>query len=102
MQLNMGEGKSSVIAPIVVAALAGTTRLVRIIVVKPQTKQTAQMLITRFGGLLDRRLFFLPISRSLQLHEEAAYSIDRMCYECMDSGSFGAARTPTFVPANGA
>jgi len=86
MQLNMGEGKSSVIAPIVAAALADGTRLVRIIVAKPQSKQMIQMLISKLGGLLDRRIFFLPISRSLQFDEAAAISIEQMCHECMESG----------------
>jgi hypothetical protein len=86
MQLNMGEGKSSVIAPIVAASLADGTRLVRIIVAKPQSKQMTQMLISKLGGLLDRRLFFLPISRSLQMDESVAHQIDQICRECMEGG----------------
>lgn len=86
MQLNMGEGKSSVIAPMVAASLADGTRLVRIIVAKPQSKQMTQMLISKLGGLLDRRLFFLPISRSLQIDRSAAHLIDQICCECMESG----------------
>lgn len=86
MQLNMGEGKSSVIAPIVAAALADGTCLVRIVVAKPQSKQMTQMLISKLGGLIGRRIFFLPISRSLRLDKAAANSIDQMCHECMKSG----------------
>jgi len=35
MQLNIGEGKSSVIVPIVTTALADGERLVRVVVAKP-------------------------------------------------------------------
>ncbi|KAK6843834.1 hypothetical protein PG987_004694 [Apiospora arundinis] len=44
MQLNMGEGKSSVIVQIVAAYLANGDRLVRVIVAKPQSKQMRHML----------------------------------------------------------
>ena len=66
MQLNMGEGKSSCIVPMVVVALADSRTLVRVIVAKPQSQQMAQMLISKLGGLLDRRVYFMPISRSLK------------------------------------
>ncbi|RYP15918.1 hypothetical protein DL767_010263 [Monosporascus sp. MG133] len=56
MQLNMGEGKSSVIVQIVAASLADGARLVRIIVAKPQSKQMRHMLVTKLGGLLDRQM----------------------------------------------
>src|SRR6478609_5321253 len=39
MQLNMGEGKSSVIVPALAAELAGESRLVRVIVAKAQSRQ---------------------------------------------------------------
>jgi len=60
MQLNMGEGKSTVITPMVAAALADGTQLVRVVVAKPQSKQMAQMLISKFGGLLRRRIYYMP------------------------------------------
>ncbi|RYP92762.1 hypothetical protein DL770_001151 [Monosporascus sp. CRB-9-2] len=56
MQLNMGEGKSSVIVQIVAASLADGAKLVRIIVAKPQSKQMRHMLVTKLGGLLDRQM----------------------------------------------
>lgn len=86
MQLNMGEGKSSVIVPIVAAALADGKQLLRVIVAKPQSKQMAQMLISKLGGLLDRRVYYMPISRSLKLDTAAAHSISDMLHECMSSG----------------
>jgi hypothetical protein len=62
MQLNMGLGKSSVIVPIVAAALADTTQLVRVIVLKPLAMQMFQLLVRKLGGMLNRRVLYLPIS----------------------------------------
>jgi hypothetical protein len=73
MQLNMREGKSTVITPMVAAALADGSQLVRVVVAKPQSKQMAQMLISKFGGLLRRRIYYMPFSRSLPL---------RLCWMC--------------------
>lgn len=86
MQLNMGEGKSSVIVPIIAAALADGKQLLRVVVAKPQSKQMAQMLISKLGGLLDRRVFFMPISRSLKLDTTGARNISDMLHQCMSSG----------------
>ncbi|KIW82284.1 hypothetical protein Z517_05311 [Fonsecaea pedrosoi CBS 271.37] len=86
MQLNMGEGKSSVIIPIVAAALADGTRLVRTITAKPQAKQMSQMLISKLGGLVDRRVYYMPFSRSLRLEHADAVMIGDMCRECMENG----------------
>lgn len=82
MQLNMGEGKSSVIVPLIASELADGDRLVRVVVAKPQSKQMAHMLITKLGGLINRRIFYLPFSRSvkLSLHQiEIVRSIIETC-----------------------
>ncbi|KAE9371942.1 hypothetical protein N431DRAFT_456702 [Stipitochalara longipes BDJ] len=86
MQLNMGEGKSSVIVPIVAAALADGSRLVRIIVAKPQSKQMFEMLASKLGGLLDRRIYHMPFSRALKLGEAEANTIGNIYRECMALG----------------
>ncbi|KAN0110108.1 hypothetical protein V8E51_006495 [Hyaloscypha variabilis] len=86
MQLNMGEGKSSVIVPIVAAALADGSRLVRVIVAKPQSRQMLEMLISKLGGLLDRRVYHMPFSRALKLTEVEALEIGEIYRECMTSG----------------
>lgn len=86
MQLNMGEGKSSVIVPIVATALADGSRLVRIVTTKPQEKQMFQMLVSKLGGLLNRRVYRMPFSRALQPKEADAIMIDNMCRECMANG----------------
>ncbi|KAK7937469.1 uncharacterized protein PG986_014337 [Apiospora aurea] len=86
MQLNMGEGKSSVIVQIVAAYLANGNRLVRVIVAKPQSKQMRHMLVTKIGGLLDRRVFFLPFSRSFVMDSEKLQQIQNHIEACKQSG----------------
>jgi hypothetical protein len=66
MQLNMGEGKSSVIVPIVAATLATGQMLVRVVVLKPLANQMFHLLVKKLGGLLNRRVYQLPISRKLR------------------------------------
>jgi hypothetical protein len=86
MQLNMGEGKSSVIVPMVATSLADTFQLARVIVAKPQSKQMRQMLISKLGGAIDRRVLHMPISRSLKLGKADADSIGTLVRECMSNG----------------
>lgn len=86
MQLNMGEGKSSVIVPIVASALADGSRVVRVLVAKPQSKQMLQMLTSKLGGLLDRVVFQMPFSRDLQVTYPEALSIRQMLETCRDVG----------------
>ncbi|KIW36714.1 uncharacterized protein PV06_11123 [Exophiala oligosperma] len=67
IQLNMGEGKSSVIIPMVAATAANTNQLVRVIVLKQLANAMLEILLNRLGGLLGRRIIFLPFSRSVNL-----------------------------------
>ena len=64
MQVNMGEGKSSVIIPIAAAALANGKQLVRVVVPKALTVQMFDLLVARLGGLTNRPIYYLPFSRT--------------------------------------
>ena len=86
MQLNMGEGKSSVIVPIVVADLADGAQLVRVIVPKALTAQMFHLLADRLGGLVNRRIYFLPFSRSLQVDVQKVAAFHEVMSECMTEG----------------
>jgi hypothetical protein len=86
MQLNMGEGKSSVIVPISVAALADCTQLVRVVVPKALRSQMFQLLVDRLGGLTNRRVYYLPFSRSLKIDYEQARALYEILSECMEEG----------------
>lgn len=86
MQLNMGLGKSSVIVPIAAAALADRTRLVRVVVLKPLAMQMFHLLAKKLGSMLNRRIFYMPISRSLKLDVLQARQILELYQECMRVG----------------
>ena len=63
LQMNMGQGKSSVIIPMLAVQLADGHNLVRIVVPRPLLLQTAQLLQKRLGGLLGRKIKHIPFSR---------------------------------------
>ncbi|KAK1255540.1 hypothetical protein MKX08_009535 [Trichoderma sp. CBMAI-0020] len=86
MQLNMGEGKSSIIVPIIAAHLANGSRLVRVIVTKPQAKELHRILVTKLGGWLGKRVYYMPFSRSLRLTANDCISLDSFYRDCMKSG----------------
>ncbi|KAH7924415.1 hypothetical protein BV22DRAFT_1013332 [Leucogyrophana mollusca] len=82
LQLNMGEGKSSVIVPIAASALADGKRLVRIIVLKSLAPQMVQLLAERLSGLTNRRIFYMPFARSTSLDPGDAEIIHDLMEEC--------------------
>ncbi|KAH7882701.1 hypothetical protein F5I97DRAFT_1984211, partial [Phlebopus sp. FC_14] len=82
-QLNMGEGKSSVIVPIAVATLADGDKLVRVVVPKALMTQMFQLLVDRLGGLTDRRVYCLPFSRSVNVGPVQAQVLHDIMQECM-------------------
>ncbi|PVI05946.1 hypothetical protein DM02DRAFT_650244 [Periconia macrospinosa] len=86
MQLNMGEGKSSVIIPMIASELSDGNALVRVIVGKAQCPQMRQMLIAKLGGLLDRPIYHMPFSRSLKLSKTEADIIYELCNRCRITG----------------
>ncbi|KAL1614319.1 hypothetical protein SLS56_012136 [Neofusicoccum ribis] len=63
LQMNMGQGKTSCILPMIASVLADTQRLVRIIVPRALLVQTAQVLQARVGNLLGREVRSVPFSR---------------------------------------
>ena len=63
LQMNMGQGKSSVVIPMLVAQLANGKNLVRVVVPRPLLLQTAQLLQARLGGLIGRKVKHIPFSR---------------------------------------
>ncbi|KIX98277.1 uncharacterized protein Z520_05578 [Fonsecaea multimorphosa CBS 102226] len=63
LQLNMGQGKTSTIIPLVASVLANGQSLCRVVVPKALLLQTAQLLQLRLGGLLGRELRYVPFSR---------------------------------------
>ncbi|KAK6500898.1 hypothetical protein TWF506_003658 [Arthrobotrys conoides] len=86
MQLNMGEGKSSVIIPAVAATLADGTKLVRVVVLKPLSREMFNLLRSKLGGLCSRRIYFLPFRRGLDITVRDAQLIKSIYEECIADG----------------
>ncbi|GAB1527062.1 hypothetical protein RhiTH_010237 [Rhizoctonia solani] len=86
LQLNMGEGKSSVIVPIIASALADSSKLVRVIVLKPLWRQMFELLVSRLSGLCNRKIYYLPFGRHLQIDLSGAQRLRNLYEECMREG----------------
>jgi hypothetical protein len=85
LQLNMGEGKSYVIVPLAAAALADGHRLVRVIVLKSLSAQMFQLLVERLSGLAQRRIFYIPFSRTLSIDSSKVQMYRDLMQECMNT-----------------
>jgi hypothetical protein len=85
-QLNMGEGKSSVIIPIVSTMMANGSNLFRVVVLKPLVKQMIRMLHQTLGGLIDRRVYYLPFQRNMKLDVKILTSLFSLMEECLQTG----------------
>ena len=88
IQVNMGEGKSSVIIPIAAAALADGKQLVRVIVPKALTVQMFELLVARLGGLANRPIYHLPFSRTPEFEHGRVISLQiddlhKLMSQCM-------------------
>ncbi|ESK95832.1 hypothetical protein Moror_12444 [Moniliophthora roreri MCA 2997] len=80
LQLNMGEGKSAVIVPMVAATLADGTKLPRILVLRSLATQMFSLLVERLGGLTNKQILYLPFSRDTAIGETQVQLI-RNVYE---------------------
>ena len=95
MQVNMGEGKTSVIIPICAAALADGSQLVRVIVPKALIPQTFQILTDRLCGLVDKPVYHMTFScdhidggfmiNSTREVDRAGY-LQKLVTRCRDEG----------------
>ena len=85
-QLNMGEGKSSIIVPIVAATLADGKILAGVVVLKPLMKQMFHTLTSKIGGLLGRRVYQIPISRDWRADSRKCTLTRKLYDECQQNG----------------
>ncbi|KAF5335877.1 hypothetical protein D9758_017243 [Tetrapyrgos nigripes] len=86
LQLNMGEGKSSVIVPMIASSMADGSKLVRVVVLKALCNQMFQLLVDRVSNLVNRRVFYMPFSRRLKIDETVIATIQSLYEECMKKG----------------
>jgi hypothetical protein len=82
----MGEGKSSVIVPLVATTLAEGTNLVRVVTLKPLSNQMFQLLVSRLSGLANRPIFYLPFSRGLCINTTLVKAINGVYSRCVAEG----------------
>lgn len=67
MQLNMGEGKTAVIAPIIAATLADGKQCCQITVLKSLFATNLKALRKYLGGMLNRRMYVFPCRRDMPI-----------------------------------
>ncbi|KAI0283264.1 hypothetical protein BC826DRAFT_1110222 [Russula brevipes] len=86
IQLNMGEGKSSVIVPLVALTLADGSNLMRIVTLEPLSNQMFQLLVGRLSGLANRPIFYIPFSRGLHMNTSMVSTISGLYRRCVAEG----------------
>ena len=82
----MGEGKSSVIIPLVTSTLANGSNLVRVVTLKPLSNQMFQLLVSQLSGLANRPIFYVPISRSSHMNTSLVRTISDLYQQCVAKG----------------
>jgi hypothetical protein len=82
----MGEGKSSVIVPLIASTLANGSNLVRVVTLKPLSNQMFQLLVSRISGLPNRPIFYIPFSRSLRMDISLVRTISGLYRRCVAEG----------------
>ncbi|RDW76207.1 hypothetical protein BP5796_07028 [Coleophoma crateriformis] len=85
LQLNMGDGKSSVIMPIVILSLSDGERVARAVVLESLSKSMTYILRRTIGHILNRPIFFLPFSRSIRLDQSIVTRIMELQQTCLNS-----------------
>ena len=82
-QLNMGEGKTSLILPMIALVLANGKCLLRITVLKSLFNMNKSALIQKLGGVLNKRVYVLPCRRDKRFDEKNIEIIDEVLKECL-------------------
>ncbi|EXJ60473.1 hypothetical protein A1O7_04626 [Cladophialophora yegresii CBS 114405] len=80
--LGMGEGKTSVILPMVATALADGMSLVRVVVLKPLAQEMLRTMSLSLAGLVGRALYYLPFSRQTALTSDTPRLLKSLYDEC--------------------
>jgi hypothetical protein len=90
-----------VIVPIVSASLADQSQLVRVVILKPLARQMFHILSRTLGELTNRRIFYLPLDRSLKptsgVGARHRHPIQGMCprwwYSTLPTGTYSLFQT---------
>ncbi|KAJ6635827.1 hypothetical protein Bhyg_14413, partial [Pseudolycoriella hygida] len=76
MQLNMGEGKTAVIVPILAAILANGQQVCQVTVLKSLFATNLKELRQCLGGMLNRRIYTFPCRRDMPINKYAEKMLD--------------------------
>lgn len=88
MQLNMGEGKTAVVVPILASILANGEQVCQITVLKSLFATNLKSLRQYLGGMLDRKVYSFPCRRDLPV-SKYINQIHEMYKECkQNKGTF--------------
>eukprot|EP00029_Vermamoeba_vermiformis_P009318 TRINITY_DN4608_c0_g1_i1.p1 TRINITY_DN4608_c0_g1~~TRINITY_DN4608_c0_g1_i1.p1 ORF type:complete len:3125 (-),score=411.22 TRINITY_DN4608_c0_g1_i1:73-9447(-) len=86
LQLNMGEGKSKVIVPILCSVMANGQILVRVNVLASLFHEVHSYLKLALGNMLGKRIYLFPFRRNVALSESALATLRNQFEECKAHG----------------
>ena len=85
LQLNMGEGKSSVIVPMLSIALADGKKLIRLIVLNSLFKINYGTLVQKLGGALNKRIYTFKFTRDMEVSQQMILDYKQILHECKEN-----------------
>ena len=84
LQLNMGEGKTSVISPLVMSSLANQKQVVQLTLLTSLLETHGEELSIRLGGLMEQRVYYFPCNRQIAFTENVVHKIMSEFNECLE------------------
>ena len=85
MQLNMGEGKTSLIIPMIILIIANKKQIARLTVLKSLFNMNRSALMFKLGGNLNRRVYTVPCKRDIKFDRNKTEFINDVFKECLDT-----------------
>ena len=83
-QMNMGEGKTSVILILLIKLLSNPINIIRINALEPLMGVMHEILRKKFSSLLKKKVFLLPFSRNAEFSYESIKKIQDLLTECKE------------------
>jgi hypothetical protein len=84
MQLNMGEGKTSIILPMLAATISyQEKRVARVTVLRSTFPSNESDMRHKLGGLLGLRLYVIPCRRDFDIGDEGICELKQTYNECL-------------------
>lgn len=83
IQLQMGEGKTTVLLPLIAATLAREKKLVRVTVPRSLYNSNYILLQFRLGRMLRHKVYLFPCQRDIVINTERTKKIQKVYEECL-------------------